>query len=122
MVTTNVDIRDSLTNGAMRTVANIVADETMQHMNVILVLFDNENVGQEAKGTSISDHIHPNAVPIEKTQVTFAVNINKQALQVTRKQFPLTLTWVVTVHRCQCLTIDESVVDMMPVKGKYTAG
>ena len=38
MITTNIDVTDGLTNGAMGTVANVVIDETTGKMSTILVL------------------------------------------------------------------------------------
>ena len=35
---------------------------------------------------------------------------------------PLALTWAVTIHKCQGLTLPEIVVDMTPLKGKYRSG
>ena len=66
MVTMNVDVSDGSTHGAMGTVTNIEKDEATQEMNAILVLFDYENVEQEAKSMAIYEHVNPNAVPIEK--------------------------------------------------------
>ena len=40
----------------------------------------------------------------------------------TRKQFPLTLAWAVTIHKCQGLTLPQIVVDMTPTKGTFAAG
>ena len=51
----------------------------------------------------------------------FPVNRAKQSLQATRKQFPLTLAWAVTIHKCQGLTLPEIVVDMTPAKGAFAA-
>ena len=42
--------------------------------------------------------------------------------QVTRSQFPLRLTWAVTIHKCQGLTLPEVVIDMTPAKGKFKPG
>ena len=42
----------------------------------------------------------------------------KASFQVTRNQFPLTLAWAVTIHKCHELTLAEIVIDMTPVKGK----
>ena len=53
MITTNIDVTDGLTNGAMVTVTNVVIDQTTGKMNVILVAFDSEHVGQETRYTSV---------------------------------------------------------------------
>ena len=50
------------------------------------------------------------------------MNRAKQSLQTTRKQFPLTLAWAVTIHKCQGLTLPQIVVDMTPTKGTFAAG
>ena len=39
-----------------------------------------------------------------------------------RSQFPLTLAWDVTIHKCQGLTLPEIVVDMTPAKGRFKPG
>ena len=38
MITTNIDVSDGLTNGAMGTVRNVVTDQTTGKMNVISVV------------------------------------------------------------------------------------
>ena len=85
MITTNIDVADGLTNGAMDTVTNIVIEQTTGKMSVILVAFDSEHVGQETWYTSVYSSIHQNAVPIHQTQVTFPVD-KKASFQATRNQ------------------------------------
>ena len=46
----------------------------------------------------------------------------KASYQATRSQFPLTLAWAVTIHKCQGLTLPEIVIDMTPAKGKFKPG
>ena len=53
MITTNIDVNDGLTNGAMGTVTNVVIDERTGKMICILVAFDSKHVGQEAIHTSV---------------------------------------------------------------------
>ena len=118
MITTNIDVADGLTNGAMGTVTNVVIDQTTENMSVILVAFDSEHVGQETRHTSVYNSIHQNAVPIHCTQATFPVD-KKASFQATRTQFPLTLAWAVTIHKCQGLTLSEIVIDVTPAKGKF---
>ena len=90
-------------------------------MSVILVAFDSEHVGQETRHTGVYNSIHQNAVPIHRTQATFPVD-KKASFQATRTQFPLTLAWAFTIHKCQGLTLSEIVIDMTPAKGKFKPG
>ena len=121
MITTNIDVADGLTNGAMGTVTNVVIDQTTGKMSVKLVAFDSEHVGQETRYTSVYNSINQNAVPIYKTQATFPVD-KKPHFQATRSQFPLTLVWAIAIHKCQGLTLSEIVIDMTPAKGKFKPG
>ena len=121
MITMNIDVADGLRNGAMGTVTNVVIDDRTGKMSVILVAFDNEHVGQETRQTSVYNSIHQNAVPLHCTQATFTID-KKASFQATRNQFPLTLAWAVTIHKCQGLTLSDIVIDMTPAKGKFRPG
>ena len=121
MIATNIDVTDGLTNGAMGTVTNVVIDETTGKMITILVFFDSKHVGQEAVHTCIYKSTNQNAVPIYQTQATFPIH-KKASCQATRSQFPLTIAWAVTIHKCQGLTVPEIVIDITPAKGKFKPG
>ena len=111
MITTNIDVTDGLTNGAMGTVTNVVIDQTTRKISVILVAFDSEHVGQEARYTIVYNSINQNAVPIHQTQARYPV----------AKKL-LTLAWAVTIHKCQGLTLSEIVIDVTHAKGKFKLG
>ena len=121
MITTNINVTDGLTNGAMGTVTNVVIDETTGKMSTISVAFDSKHVGQEAIHTSLHNSINQNAVPIHKTKATFPIQ-KKASFQATKSQFPLTLAWAVTIHKCNGLTLPEIVIDITPAKGKFNPG
>ena len=121
MITTNIDVTDGLTNHAMGTVTNVVIDQTTGKISIILVAFDSEHVGQETRYTSVYHSINQNAVLTHQTQATFPVQ-KKASVQATRSRFPLTLTWAVTIHKCQGLTLPEIVIDMTCAKGKFKPG
>ena len=73
MITNNIDETDGLTNGAMGTVTNVVIEKTTGRISVILVAFDSEHFGQEARYTSVYNSINQNAVPIHQIQAIFPV-------------------------------------------------
>ena len=98
MITTNIDVTDWLTNGAMGTVTNAVNDRTTGKNSVILVAVDSEHVGHETRYTSVYNSINQNAVPIHHRQ--HFLSIKKASFQATRTQFPLTLACAVTIHKC----------------------
>ena len=54
------------------------------------------------------------AVPISKHEAKFPAQ-DRCGAEVTRLQFPLTLSWVITIHKVQGLTLDMIVVDMKEV-------
>ena len=74
MITTNIDVTDGLTNGAMGTVTNVVIDERTGKIISFSVAFDSKHVGQEAIHTSVYKSKNKNAVPIYKTQATFPIH------------------------------------------------
>ena len=55
MITTNIDVADGLTNGAMGTVVKIVCDESVSQMKAVFVAFDHTTIGENAKK---NEHIH----------------------------------------------------------------
>ena len=105
----------------MGTVTNVVINQTTRKTSVILVAFDSEHVGQDARYTSVYNSINQNAVPIHQTQATCPVDKNA-SFQATRIQFPLTLAWGVTIHKCQGLTLPKIAIDMTHAKGKFKPG
>ena len=74
MLTTNIDVSDGLTNGAVRTVKYVITEEITKMVKAILVEFANTDVRQEAMSKSLYKHINSKAVPICKTQAIFPVN------------------------------------------------
>ena len=71
MITTNIDVTDGLTNGAMGTATNVVIDQTTGKTNVILVAFDSEHDGQEIRYTSVYKQYKPNAIQYIKHRQHF---------------------------------------------------
>ena len=121
MVTNNIDVNDGLTNGARGTVTNIITDQNQQKIQAILVQFDNQAIGEDAKKKSKYKHINKDAVPIVQSEVSFPVK-GASSFNVTRRQFPLMPAWAVTSHKCRGLTLAKIVVDMSPEKGTYQPG
>ena len=107
MLTANVDVSDGLVNGARGEVVHIVKGNDDKVIKV-LVKFADLNVGLKAIQCS---QYHRAAVPISKHEVIFLAQ-GKRGSEVTRVQFPLTLSWATTIHKVQGLTLDEIVVDM----------
>lgn len=121
MLSNNIDTSDGLTNGAMGTVYGIIK-RTNERVIAILVRFDINTVGQNAKQNSYYKHIDAQSVPIKRIQADFGHKHNNKTVRILRMQFPLLLCWAVTIHKCQGMTLPEIVVDMSPGKGNFFNG
>ena len=118
MLTTNVDVSDGLVNGARGEVVHIVTNDN-NDVTTVLVKFDCEKVGQTAHQASRFRTMCPKAVPVSRVEVSFLAG-GKRGAEITRLQFPLTLSWATTIHKVQGLTLDTIVVNM---KGtRFNAG
>nr|XP_039256248.1 uncharacterized protein LOC120332966 [Styela clava] len=113
MLLYNIDTSDGLVNGVMGTV-QYIAKNDKEFVISILIKFDNDNVGRKAMAKSRWKRQHPLLVPITRREAKFEKAYGKGA-QVSRYQFPLTLGWAVTIHKCQGITLNKIVVN---TKGK----
>ena len=110
MLTYNIDTADGLVNGVIGTVNSFVKNDKGKVLTV-LVDFDDEQVGLKTKTKSQWSDKYPTSVPIMRHEGKFEKD-GKKGAQIARRQFPLTLAWAVTIHKCQGLTVDEIVVSM----------
>ena len=110
MMTVNVDTSDGLVNGVMGTVKAIIKNQS-DLVVTILVEFDEKKVGEKIKRANPYRNNYPNAVPVSRYKGQYQKQ-NKKGAQISRMQFPLTLAWAVTIHKCQGLTLNEIVVSM----------
>ena len=101
-LSTNVDVADGLTNGVFGTVSGMITSthqcengDNFEEVRVVLVRFDSERVGKEARAKSVYKRIDAGAVPISKAEVSFRTKRtdNDNTVNVTRKQFPVVLSW-----------------------------
>lgn len=110
MLLYNVNTSDGLVNGVIGTVEAIIKNNA-GIVTTILVKFDNTKVGEAAIISSRWRQEFPHGVPIVRHEGQYE-KAGKKGAQISRRQFPLTLAWAVTIHKCQGLTMDQIVVSM----------
>jgi hypothetical protein len=115
MLVKNIDVCDGLVNGVQGTVVDIETNSKSEP-SAILVDFDDKSVGS-CKRKKQKDQKYPNAVTIERLEVSF--RSKEGSSQITRHQFPLTLAFACTIHKVQGLTLDKLVVSF---KGTFRGG
>ena len=86
MLRRNIDVTVGLVNGAIGTVMGIYSTR-------ISIKFD---------------HID---VPCDIERVTTRFMLSKN-LYIHRKQFPLILSYAITIHKCQGLSLDTAIIDL----------
>ena len=106
MITSNIDLADSLINGHFGVVFDFAyVDSSITKVHVKL---DNQNASKNAmlKDQYASKY---KVVPIQRNGANIIVSKNSSET-FKRTQFPLTLAWACTVHKVQGLTLLNSTV------------
>ena len=98
MLTYNINTSDGLVNGVMGVVVNVI--EKLRTVTTILVEFDNDVVGLQAKNQNHYKNEHPNAVPICRHKANFGIG-KRKTTEVPHRQFLLVLAWASTIHKVQ---------------------
>ena len=112
MLTNNIDTADGLTNGAVGTVTHVVSHDVNTS---ILVKFNSALVRHVAKQNSKYKHISTSGILVKQYQASFHIH-GKQSVDASWIQFPVILSWAVTIHKVQGLTLEDVVVDMAKSK------
>ena len=108
MLTKNIDTNDKLINGQIGVVKNILFNN--DRVLKIYVKFLNEEAGLKRMQSDNYARRH-NFVPIERSETD--IHVNKRNLSspaIKRTQFPLVLSWAVSMHKVQSLSVPEAVV------------
>ena len=106
---------DGINNGARGYIDSIQTNKENPEMpEVVWVVFMDENVGQKLRQDKrylTNDHKPHNkaAVPIEREKRQFAPNSGNITYQ--RSQFPLTIAYALSSHKCQGQTLEEVILD-----------
>ena len=117
MLTENIWTPAGLVNGALGTVRDIAwaagVDWRQEAPNVVAVEFDSYEgppmcpAGFSVEGAPQGVN-YANVVPIFQSLREFP----KGRIVCTRKQFPLTIAYAITVHKSQGMTVEKAVVDI----------
>lgn len=108
MLKKNIDVSDGLVNGACGTVVEIIKGKEEGDLPAAIhVEFEDPNVGkiQRAKAKRASER--STVIEVQEDQVTHAGGV--------RRQLPLSLSWAMTVHKCQGLTVERAVVSLAKI-------
>lgn len=113
MVTFNISIKDSLVNGLLGSVVDVVIDDKME-ATAVIVSFDNVAPGadQRQKNTRLaSKYSAENGTPIFRSSFEYQLSKRSSSKQHASKgrilQFPLRLSWASTAHKMQGITVQK---------------
>ena len=107
MIVINVNTADSLVNGALGTIIDIITKEDT--VNCVVIRFDSEKVGMEQRRNhaNIADkYKDSNGTPIFRQKLKYFLNSctgQAHAVQATVFQFPIKVAFAITGHKMQVM-------------------
>jgi len=104
MLRHNIDVADGLYNGAQGTIALIDGDPNSTTPRPIYVHFGDPKIGTKAARREVDGKM---AVRIDPKTASFDLN----GRQVKRTQLPVILSFAITIHKAQGLTLQKVVAD-----------
>ena len=105
----NIDVSDTLCNGQMGSIQHLKQDINGNVITIYLKM-DDENASLRAMRYDVHASQH-NLVPIRRIERETAMNNKSICTSVTKSlQFPITLSWVGTIHKVQGKTFQKIVV------------
>ena len=108
MLINNIDVNDGLVNGVVGTVTKISEKKNIYDLpQYIAITFDDEKVGEKAKAKQVKGNYPSNSVIVEPKH---SYPVKKGTKTYTRYQYPLKLSWAVTIHKIQGMTISNNLV------------
>jgi ATP-dependent DNA helicase PIF1 len=97
MLRRNIDVNKGLCNGALGNVTKIDLNAYENRVQTISVMFD------------CHKNLDSKETVIERINSDFEIRKN---IYANRSQFPLTLAWAITIHKCQGITLDHVLIDL----------
>ena len=113
LITMNLDKSDNLTNGQCGYVVEVDVTNS-----IVWVAFSEEKVGlKKQRKSQLKLEGHPNAVPIHREKATFSWGCKGSVICTVRTPFPMVLSFGLTSHKCQGMTISKVLVHLTDVEG-----
>ena len=110
MLTANIDVADGLANGVLGTVAPIPQCSERNPPPYIIIRFDQPTVGATSRSKSRHED-YADCVVLTPHKESF--NFNN--ITVDRTQYPITLSWAVTIHKVQGQSLPSIVISMQHI-------
>ena len=106
MLTLNLDVCDSLTNGSQGDVVDFTYDKNGK-LRFVLVKFDEYESGKERRKNFEFENDYPgqNVTPIEIKESSFPLSKKTASATATALQLPLKLAYAATAHKIQGHTV-----------------
>jgi hypothetical protein len=125
MLTYNINTIDGLTNGTTGKVLAFVRNQSGVHSVIVDFLEDDVGDSYRQEHTDIVQ-LYPgkNVVAIERIRFDFSLgkSTKQSGTKVKIIQFPLTLSWALTVHKCQGQTIKRPAKLVADIDSIFAAG